>query len=195
MFIKKYLDLMLEERRKHLTNRNPKIIWVSELVACKEKFLFTRIYPEVFTFEPRMILEQIVHKGVQEFLRDNFDYNVEVEATKVVDKYLINGRIDALNDEEVVEIKYVQDIFQNEPYEHHVMQTGLYMWLTDRERGTIVYISPKRMIEFEVQGKLSDDDVLMLIDTWASPRFPWECSYCYFNCICNKAAIKKREMR
>jgi len=85
----------------------------------------------------------------------------------------------------VIEIKYASDIRGNEPYEHHILQLRLYLWLTEYEEGRLIYITPNRLIEFKITEKMTDDEVLMMLDTWQSPEWSWECDYCRFYSICN----------
>jgi len=184
-FTKKLIDDILTEAREHYEKREDNEIWISELVACKYKSFFNQLYSEYLTIEPKLLLGIIVHKGVQEWLREKYGAETEIDFQKELNNYSIKGRVDAIANETIIEIKYASDIKGNEPYEHHILQLRLYLWLTEYEEGRLIYITPNRLIEFKITEKMTDDEVLMLIDGWQSPEWDWECNYCRFYSICN----------
>lgn len=187
MFVEKILEWKYEEQIKKQSLRGENEIWVSELVQCKQKAEYNKKFPFIFTIEPRLILGEIVHEGLEAILMNEFGYDIEVEVYKQLENYTLSGRIDALNNEEVVEIKYAADVKDSRPYEHHVLQLRIYMWLADRERGRLIYITPNKILEFTIENRARTDEILMLIDNWQSPRYEWECKYCQFVRICPKA--------
>jgi CRISPR-associated exonuclease Cas4 len=184
-FTKKLIDDILTEAREHYEKKEDNEIWISELVACKHKALFNKLYREQLFVEPRLVVGTVIHKGFQEWLREKHGAETEIEFEKEINGYTIKGRVDAVAEQNIIEIKYASDIKGNEPYEHHVLQLRLYLWLAEYEEGRLIYITPNRLIEFKITEKMTDDDVLMLIDTWQSPEWDWECDYCRFYSICN----------
>ena len=67
-----------------------------------------------------------------------------------------------------------------------MLQVQLYLWLSGRERGVIIYVTPSKFREFEVYPEFEDDeDVAILVDEWLSPKYDWECNYCEFSSVCN----------
>jgi len=184
MIVERILEVEIKERLEHMQKRDKNEIWVSELIQCKQKAKFTQEFPEIMTIEPRLILGKIVHQGLQKFLEEKFEADIEVECSKEIEEYIIKGRIDALTESRVIEIKYAQDVVGGKPYDHHIEQVKLYMWLTGRMEGILIYITPKRLLEFTIQTPATDDQVLWLIDNWRSPRYDWECKYCSFAVIC-----------
>ena len=187
MIIEKFIELDLMEHYEHSVFREPDKIWVSELVQCKQKAYFNAKFPEIYQIEPRFWLGKIVHLGFEKWLEQEYNAKTEVEVEKSIDDITVSGRVDAIVDDTVIEIKYASDVFKNEPYEHHIKQVRLYLWLTDLTNGKLIYISPKKFLEFDVLASASDDEVIMLYDTWSSPRYPWECKYCPFSVICSRA--------
>ena len=187
MFVEAIVKQKYEEQIKKLMEKQDNEIWVSELVQCKQKSTFAKQFYFLFTIEPRLILGEIVHRGFLEWLKEEFGYNIEVEVKTEFEGYVISGRVDAMNSDEVIEVKYAADVKDNQPYEHHVQQLRIYMWITQAKRGKLLYITPQRILEFEVTTPMRDDEVLMLIDNWKSPRYEWECKYCSFSRICSQA--------
>jgi len=171
--------------------RESNTIHVTELCGCRKKSEYFDKFKEMFTIVPAILVDRFVHMGVQEWLKENYEASVEVEISKDLGDIVITGSIDAIVEDTVIEIKYTQDVYKSKPYEHHVLQLKLYLWLSGLEKGKLIYISPKKLLEFDVDGRPTDDEVLMLIDTWSSPKYNWECSYCPFNQICPKAVQKR----
>lgn len=190
--VARLFESKIAEKIEKYRNRDENVIWVSELVQCKQKAELSKQFYILDIIEPRFVLGDLVHVGMQEFLGIYYNAETEVEFEKDLENYTISGRVDAIIGDTVIEIKYCSDLYENQPYEHHVQQLKLYLWLTEKEKGKLIYISPKRIVEFDVEGKPSDDEVLMLIDTWKSPRYEWECSYCPFAKICSKAIVKEK---
>jgi len=184
-FTKHLINDIIIETKEHYKNKKENEIWVCELVSCQRKSIINKIYAEYFLLEPVLVLGQLVHKGFQKWLEEEFGAETEIEFEKHIDMYTIKGRVDAIANREVIEIKYARDIRGNEPYEHHVLQLQLYLWLAEYEKGRLFYITPHRLIEFTITREMTDDGVLMLIDNWQSPMWDWECDYCRFYCVCN----------
>jgi len=184
-FTRRLIDDVLIETKEHYEKREDYEIWISEIVACKYKSFLNKIYYEHGFIEPRLILATLIHKGFQEWLRQQYGAETEVDFQKELNNYRIKGRVDAIANGAVIEIKYASDIRGNEPYEHHILQLRLYLWLTEYEEGRLIYITPNRLIEFKITEKMTDDEVLMMLDTWQSPEWSWECDYCRFYSICN----------
>ena len=185
--------------------RDVNILWVSDLVRCPLKRLFELKYSEIVqaeTFNPIFIIGDLIHKGIQNYLglakeRSllNYEVQVEVEGQKEVEvngkKVTIRGRLDILikNNSELIgyEIKYSKND-GNIPYEHHKLQILLYKWLFNLNKAYLLYITPERIVEFEINESLNDGDILKLVkDTLnlrKTPRYSWECGYCPYSVLC-----------
>lgn len=172
------------ETMSHVVTREDNVIWVSELVQCRQKAEFSKQLFFVHGIKPSLVLGSLVHKGLELYLREELNAETEVEFEKEVEEYRIRGKVDAIYKDSVIEIKYARGLKDNKPYEHHINQLRLYLWLTELEKGKLVYITPDKLVEFDFSNPMSDDEVLMLIDSWKSPRYDWECGYCDFNSIC-----------
>jgi CRISPR-associated exonuclease Cas4 len=183
-----------EEKLKEYNERirelkDPKIIYVTDLVFCPLKREYRREYTEMsFQFEPYMILGDMVHRGVEELLSD-FGYEVEKEITVPVDVdgeiYLLKGRIDAFSPENIVEIKSAKSSV-NIPQQHHLLQLKIYMSITGVQRGTLIYVTPDRFTEYTVTlGTFNLLDVLKsYLKMEKVPQWGWECKNCPFAGFC-----------
>ncbi len=186
----------LEDMKKHVRGENE--YYVSDLTRCPLKRVYEERFPELVlnqAYDPTLLLGDIVHLGLESFLRKVFDegmvkgvLGVEVEKKKSIGEYVIRGRIDALIELEDgerlgVEIKYSRrDI--GLPLQHHVLQVKIYNWLYDLPKSILIYITPNRITEYVIEEKVSEEELLSLIRDEKSPRWPWECQYCRFAILC-----------
>ncbi len=193
MLLDAILDWEWKQQLAHRYFTEPNVIHVTELVQCRKKSEFFDKFKEVFTINPPILVGRFVHMGLQEWLKKEYNASVEVEFKKELGNCVVVGQVDAIVRDWIVEIKYAQDVYDNKPYEHHILQVKLYLWLTDFEKGKLIYITPKKLLEFDITEKPTDDEVWMLYDTWKSPMWDWECSYCPFNQICPNAIQERRK--
>ena len=192
MFVEHFFEDYVKEQYGRRAFSEPNVVHVSELVQCRKKSILANKFPEVITVEPRMFLGKVVHRGIQEWFKEKYNAKIEAEGDKAILDVIITGHADVLTDDFVVEVKYARDVYQNQPYDHHISQVKTYMWLFERELGWLLYITPERMVEFQLRGAPKDDEIMMLYDTWSSPRYPWECDYCQFSKICSQAVVSKK---
>lgn len=193
MLIDAMLDWYFDQEEARKIGQWYNSIHVTELCQCRKKAeYFNKYWLHIFP-NPAILVGIMLHKGVQQWLREEFSAEVEVEQEKKLGDIIISGSIDAIVNDWVVEIKHTQDVYESQPYEHHVLQVKLYLWLSGLEKGKLVYISPKKLLEFDVTDKPTDDEVLMLYDTWQSPKWHWECNHCPFNQICPKTVLKYKK--
>lgn len=188
--------MKLEDIKKHVRGENE--YYVSDLIRCPRKIEYEKNFPELVlnqAYDPTLLLGDIVHLGLETFLKKVFGegilkgiLGIEVEKKQSINKYIIRGRIDALIELESgkrigVEIKYSRrDI--GLPHQHHVLQVKIYNWLYDLSKSILIYITPNRITEYDVEEKASEEEILSLIEDKKSPRWPWECQYCRFAILC-----------
>ena len=190
MIVEIMYELKRQEKDKY--RRLPNVYWVTDLVRCPLKREFEIKYPDLTSSDllnPVFILGMLVHMGLEKILVDFRHAEVEVEKYKKVkigegQEVVISGRIDALIDKKIgVEIKTSRSD-TGIPLEHHVLQCKIYNWLFDIDKTILVYVTPDRFTEYEVSGKLGDEDIVKLITEATAPRYDWECNYCTFRVIC-----------
>jgi CRISPR-associated exonuclease Cas4 len=175
---------------------NPSIVYVTDLVMCSHKRIMRRLFPLLsFRFEPALVLGDLVHAGLEKLLgEEGWEAEVEVQKEYIIDGdvYTVKGRADLVKrDEEgnvecVVEIKTGRDLPEGRPHQHHIDQLAIYMELLDARCGLLVYVTPERLLEFNVPRSGFDIRARLeeTVRDGARPRFEWECRYCPFRRVC-----------
>ena len=171
--------------------KDPRIIYVSDLVSCSHKRLFRIKFPELqFRFEPPMVLGELVHRGLEDMLKERgFEQEVSIEKKVEIngETYIVKGRMDAFNRDDgvVIEIKTARSS-QGVPHRHHILQIQIYMNIVDAREGLLVYITPDRILEYKVVKETIDIDELVreTINDVVHPRWDWECRYCVYSRMC-----------
>jgi len=188
---------LLEERKKHVRD-NPDTYYVTDLLQCAYKRELSMKFPELSaytSFEPAVVMGILVHEGLEKILSE-MDIEVEVEGEKTIEDpeadriYVVKGRADAIvttDDGRVgIEIKTSRNA-NNIPYEHHIDQARLYNWLFDLKKTILVYITPTKLVEYEIVGPMDEKMILHIINSSTSPLYEWECKYCPFSKVCPKS--------
>ncbi|BEP16988.1 CRISPR-associated protein Cas4 [Pyrofollis japonicus] len=187
-------------KQKEFTERlkemiDPKIVYVTDLTGCSMKRIMRMHYPLLsFRFEPSVILGDLVHTGLEKILEEHgwaSEYQVEKSIKVNGETYTLKGRVDLVKItdngvEEVVEIKTGRDLPHNEPHDHHILQLKIYMYLLNAKKGHLLYITPERIVEFDVEYEPIDLESLVreTILNERAPRYEWECKYCPYRKLC-----------
>ncbi len=189
----------MDEARKRLEEKLDNEIYVTDLIYCPLKYKYQKIYRELalgVAFNPVALYGEIIHQGLERLLSILFgvdNIRVEVEYKKTIylnldnNTYIIKGRVDAVVGDYVIEIKSSSSD-KNLPYEHHIIQTKIYLWLSNLNKALIIYITPNRIVEYQVEGAISDRELIGLVENiitcQQTPRYPWECRYCTYSILC-----------
>lgn len=209
------LDLVAElfnyfraERAKH--QREPGVVWVTDLVSCSLKSRYSEVYPELEMpqlFNPAAVHGTLVHRGLESLLAEilagrGAEVRLEQEASAEVDlsqvspgagKVVVKGRIDALvllGGERVgVEVKSMRGDAPL-PLEHHVDQVRLYNLLFDLPATILLYVTPERVAQYEVRERADWREVAQRVLEPRAPRYPWECRYCPFAVVCPSKHVR-----
>ncbi|MHA1616856.1 MAG: CRISPR-associated protein Cas4 [Candidatus Njordarchaeales archaeon] len=199
-----YLDYTSEKYgHEHKENE----IHVHDLVRCKHKSKMEDLFPE-FARSPSPnifigeavdeFVKKIVEMQREKLFQDLETTEVEISREIVIEKkdgaekVVIIGKPDIILSDAVVEIKYARSI-EDKPLDHHVMQLKTYMFLTKKEKGYLIYITPRGLKEFKIEENVDEEFVKKLLQEWSSPRFEWECEYCQFREICPNRIIGSKE--
>ncbi|MCH4814215.1 MAG: CRISPR-associated protein Cas4 [Saccharolobus sp.] len=191
------LKKKLEEQLSHVKEENT--IYVTDLVKCPRKVKYESEYKELAisqVYTPSAILGDILHLGLENLLKENFSAEAEVETQREIQVegrvYKIKGKADAIiknNSGEIIiiEIKTSRSD-KGLPLIHHRMQLQIYLWLFNTKKGILIYITPDRIAEYEINEPLDEATIVRLAEDTItlrnSPRFNWECKYCIFSVIC-----------
>ena len=192
MIVERIYDRKLQDHLNH--RKEEDVIYVTDLVRCPLKVRFENRYKELVSgdfFTPAAIMGDFVHSGLEQFLKEEFNAEVEVDVEKEVNidgkTIKIRGRADAVIKDVVVEIKSSRSD-KGLPFEHHRTQLQVYLWMFEAKKGILIYVTPDRVTEYEIDEPLDDAVVLKLIGEVVraskAPRYIWECNYCKFNTIC-----------
>jgi CRISPR-associated exonuclease Cas4 len=202
MIVERIYNYKLQDYLQHKREEN--VIYVTDLVRCPLKLRFENQYKELALgdfFIPAGIMGDLVHSGLEDFLKEEFNAEVEVDGEKEVSidgkTIKIKGRADAVIQKDgervIVEIKSAR-ADKGLPLDHHKMQLQVYLWMFEAKKGILVYVTPDRITEYEIDEPLDEAVVLKLveevIEASKAPRYSWECNYCQFNIICpNKRVV------
>ncbi|ARM76204.1 CRISPR-associated protein Cas4 [Acidianus manzaensis] len=199
MIVEYLTKLKLQDYLSHQKENDT--FYVTDLLRCPLKISFEEKYKELAISEvytPATILGDLVHKGLESLDKiGDYKVNAEVEGKKDIQlleenrKITIKGRADIILENEkekiIVEIKSAR-ADKGLPHKHHLMQLQIYLWLFSINKGILLYITPDRITEFEVNNPLDDASIIKLVqenlNLSPSPRFPWECEYCTFSILC-----------
>ncbi|ACP38853.1 CRISPR-associated protein Cas4 [Saccharolobus islandicus] len=191
------LKKKLEEQLSHVKEENT--IYVTDLVKCPRKVKYESEYKELAisqVYAPSAILGDILHLGLENLLKENFTAEAEVETQREIQVegrvYKIKGKADAIiknssGESIIIEIKTSRSD-KGLPLIHHRMQLQIYLWLFNTKKGILIYITPDRIAEYEINEPLDEATIVRLAEDTItlrnSPRFNWECKYCIFSVIC-----------
>lgn len=88
----------------------------------------------------RILMSEIVEKIYTEILEE-MGYRIHEKFEKEFENIKIRGEVDAVNEDEVVEIKTVTPTSINDvPFVRDIKQLNMYLWLADKENGTLIYV-------------------------------------------------------
>lgn len=194
---------------------------VSELCYCRLKTLRIReLIKNIQSFEdflnwyldnyggnlPNIILGHLVEQGLKivtgfesgKLVTKLFNIKINSNEEEIVKKILIFGEPDIVayvngKPVAIIEVKYSS--FLNEIPEHYILQLKLYMNLYDVEEGRLILVTPNRVRERKIVGKVSDDEVIEHVTHWYEtfPLHEWECKRCYFRKDCKYAVIEEEK--
>ena len=165
-------------------------IYVTDLISCPQKRLYRMSFPELtFKFDPHLVLGEMAHLGLQSYLSQaGFEIEKEIEEKVEIEGkvFKIKGRIDAYSKDLIVEIKTGRP-GQRLPQEHHILQTKIYLLMTDVPKGVLVYLTSDRLVEYQVEFDENLELGSLVVDYLKggkAPRWEWECKYCVFSKMC-----------
>lgn len=211
--VQKFESLMrskLIDDYKRMQSYERPYISVSELYYCIRRNYYNRQkYPinvkEEFSFSYLYLIQKVGHV-VHDIVQDLYDFT-EVEKTVVSQKYKVKGRVDALKNEFLYEVKSIDpDKFENKYIREHYYQGIIYSYILNSEYNykvktiTIVYFirTLKKIYPFDlpVNDELAKSFLkrsLVLQSSLQSKKVPEpigatpdQCKYCPYKKFCGK---------
>ncbi len=172
---------------------------VYEILECRAKVEFTRALPYTIMntiVAPASLVGLLLHEGFGTVFSEEcklnriFSKKIQVDDREIT----INGWPDYYDGDKVIELKFTTHPVK-EPEPRHVQQVRMYMWLTECKKGYLLYVTPKKVYEFEITQPMTESEIVDLIKNWTSPRDPAECQQCQFKNICPYSRADVRERR
>lgn len=210
--ISELLEEAMKKRQEGFHRESPNHVYVTDLVVCQEKKHTTNTQESEYV----MTRGTFIHEGLQKVILDYVtSRHVEKErkVTKVLDEYTLEGRIDLLVDDVVVEIK-TSNYIPSAPRREHLAQVLIYMHLLNKQQGAIAYIGMKEIREFLVYPdhyvdqktgttvlidiKIDDKILKDMITRWKQQQLihPFdECDDCFLKKTCKYYAKKDEQGR
>jgi len=189
-----FIDAKIQEAQRKIEEKAEDEVWITDLTECPRKAEFRVKMPDYNLPTPSTIVGDFVHVGVLSWLREFYEAEIEKEITKEIDGWRVKGRIDAVvNDQFIVEIKFMRASVEREPLPHHIEQVRLYLWLTGLEKGVLLYVTPEAVYEHEITIPYRDEQVAELLREKQIPRYDWECSYCNWSGFCERKVRRERK--
>lgn len=176
----------------------PDLVYVTDVTQCLLRSWYQRTFGEPPSDEKVVIL--VLGDDVHYILNESFPIGEgEKTAERMYEGVRVRGRADRLLSTSVVEFKTV-NIIPKEPYDHHVAQVQLYLWLFDKQYAFIVYVSKKdgRVRAFKVER--DENAIKALLEraaklskhlregTKPEPEPGWLCKYCEYSAVCSATA-------
>lgn len=183
------------EEEKWGGRADPSSIFVADVAQC----LLKSWYQRVLDYSPPdekvalLVMGDDVHYLVREILEvGEGELRLEKELANGV---RLRGRVDRILGDCVLEFKTVSRIPER-PYDGHVRQIQLYMWLADKKEGFLVYVSRAdgRVRAFKVRRE--DETIVEMAERARrlseslrrgvppEPEPSKLCKYCEYNALC-----------
>lgn len=179
MLIKKLLDAHTHWSRLRTLEEVP----AKQLVFCWKRYTEQR--PEELLSNPRVIIGTLIHRGIEHYFgqADSEDSVIK----KQMNEYVVVGLPDYMTENTVYEFKYSSSP-PREPKDWDIAQLRIYMWMTGKQKGELVYITPMRIKSFIIDEPMTDEEIQHLLRyRWA--KYKWECSTCQFRHECKHSLI------
>jgi|YelNatPaOPRAMG01_1025707.scaffolds.fasta_scaffold05303_2 CRISPR-associated exonuclease Cas4 len=185
---KKYIDERNSYRR-YYEDKGYEIVFVHELCECSRKMRYSKLFPEIGIlklFKPHVIRGELIHLALEGI--SNMKANVKSEKRVKINNrdFLIAGSVDLYDEsrKRVIEIKTVKSI-ANTPFEHHILQTRMYLWLLNVKDAELWYFASDGVKFYYINNPCTDSEIQEIINNPSAPRWPqWECNMCEYDQLC-----------
>lgn len=205
---KSLMRAQLIDKHKRLQSYERPNISVTELTKCLRQCFYERSkYPinlkKMYQFSYLLLIQQVGDK-VHDIILTLYDFS-ETEKTVVSEKYRVKGRVDAIRDRFLCEIKTIEENkFQEKYLQEHYDQAVIYAYILNTEYDydidtiTIIYVmrNCKRIVPIDIKVDekrakelLSKAPILLKsLQTKIPPdpidSTPEQCKYCLYRKVC-----------
>jgi len=206
---------LVDEHKKIQSYERP-YISVTELIGCLRKAYYVRMkFPvdvnKMYNFSYLYLINKVGDE-IHDVIQGLYDFT-DTEKTIVSEKFKVKGRVDAIKNTSVVELKSIDaSKFKNKHLEPHYLQGLIYAYILNTEYEysidniTIVYIIRhlKKIIPFDIQydSRLAYKYLSygpLLLNSISSKKAPdpinadnEQCKYClYKEAFCKKDEVEK----
>ena len=178
------------------TEKRPReegIIEVTQLTNCSNKIRLAQQYGysdnTLFLFARGHVLHDLIEELL---LNEDQGLTAEVKMIVNLNGNTIMGIADLIDEtrDTIIEIK-TTSITPKEPYAEHILQLRIYLNLYEKitgksMKGILLYFSMKDVVEFEINEKISDNELLDLIEKYKENKNikKEQCKYCDFFDLC-----------
>ena len=188
----------LTAREEHV--REERVWWVTDLCQCREKRRILLANPELerqLSWTYPQLIGTLMHEGAAKRLHglafEGWQIQEGYYDVRQVGKWFVGGRPDLVawslsGRTAIIELKYSKTL-KNKPLQAHRLQVQLYMWLFNASEGYLLYITPEGEKWVTVEDRLTDDQVLQLIEADLTPMWADECRNCNLRLWCAKARL------
>jgi CRISPR/Cas system-associated exonuclease Cas4 (RecB family) len=209
---------LIDDHKRMQSYERP-YISVSELYTCLRKCYYSRKRYNIeikkqFSFS-YLYLIQKVGNVIHELIQNLYDFT-EVEKSILSEKYKVKGRVDALKNNFLYEIKSIDiDKFKNKYLQEHYYQGIIYAYILNKEYNynikniTIIYVirNLKRMYPFDLptNNELAKEFLsraLILKEALNTNQVPEpigssdeQCKYCSYKKFCIKDKIQTTNIK
>jgi len=191
-----------EDHQRNVSS--PNTIYVTEVCQCLLRSWFNRTL-KAPPSDNKVVL-MVMGDSAHYIMKDYFPLGEgERTSEKLIDGTIrVIGRADRVLEDVVIEFKTVSRIPES-PYNVHVNQVQLYMWLFDKNRALLTYVSRASgdIKTFEI---LRDDEIIskliekirMFADCLRDGKIPEAeenplCTFCEYRELCTSYREKKKE--
>jgi CRISPR/Cas system-associated exonuclease Cas4 (RecB family) len=212
---KSLMRAQLIDKHKRLQSYERPNISVTELTKCLRQCFYERLkYPvdlkKMYQFAYLLLIQQVGDK-VHEIILNLYDFS-ETEKTVVSEKYRVKGRVDAIRDKFLCEIKTIDiEKFKENYLKEHYDQAVIYAHILNTEYDydiqtiTLIYVirNCKRIVPFDIKVNseraeelLSKAPILLKSLQTKSPpdpidATPDQCKYCLYKQTCENDPCDK----
>jgi len=177
------------ETKKKFEQQGYRVYFAHELVQCRLQTEFAELMREVdlaHSFEPALMVGEIVEAGVEKYLSDLGFQRCDRPYIRFLDNVVVIGSPDYVDNPEaptkVLDVKFKRR--DPQALSHHVARMRIYLWLTKAKQAFLLYISPEGIKDYLIEEPFNDNEVMTLISKPRSPLFEWECRYCAYSSFC-----------